>query len=72
MHDAFVPNLQVRDVAPEVHDALIRRAESAGQLAAIAATPTIDDILRRIEQRSKGRLSASDVVDAVGLERARR
>lgn len=76
-----MPNVQVRDVPPDVHEALIRRAESAGQslqqflvgqLAAIAATPTIDEILERIEQRSKGRLSATDAIEAIDAERARR
>lgn len=77
MHNACTPNVQIRDAPPDVHEALIRRAESAGkslqqflsgQLATIAATPTIDEILERIEQRPKGRLSATDAIDA---ERAR-
>jgi antitoxin FitA len=81
MHNACMPNVQIRDVPPNVHEALIRRAESAGQslqqflsgqLAAIAATPTIDEILERIEQRPKGRLSATDAIDAIDAERARR
>jgi hypothetical protein len=76
-----MPNVQVRDVPPDVHEALIRRAEAAGQslqqflagqLAAIAATPTIDEILDRIERRPKGRLSASDAIAAIDAERARR
>jgi hypothetical protein len=81
MHNAFMPNVQVRDVPPEVHDALLRRAESAGQslqqylagqLAAIAAMPTIDEILDRIERRNKGRLSADDAIAMIDEERARR
>ena len=81
MHNAFMPNVQVRDVPPEVHDALRRRAESAGQslqqylagqLAAIAAMPTIDEILDRIERRNKGRLSADDAIAMIDEERARR
>jgi hypothetical protein len=76
MHTACTPNVQVRDVPPEVHEALIRRAESAGQslqqfltgqLAAIAATPTIDEVLDRIDRRPKGDLSASD---ASGVRRS--
>lgn len=76
-----MPNVQIRDVPPDVHDALIRRAAAAGQslqqflsgqLAAIAATPTIDEILERIEQRPKGRLSAADALDVIDAERARR
>ena len=83
VHDACMANVQIRDVPPDVHEALIRRAESAGQslqqflsgqLAAIAATPTIDEILERIEQRPEGRLSATDAIDAIDAidaERAR-
>jgi plasmid stability protein len=76
-----MPNVQVRDVPDEVHEALVRRAKQAGQslqqyltaqLAAIAATPTIDEMLARIERRPKGRLSASSAIDAIDTERARR
>lgn len=65
----------------EVHEALVRRAEFAGQslqqflaaqLAVIAATPTIDEILERIEQRPKGQLSAAGAIEAIEEERARR
>lgn len=65
----------------DVHAALVRRAADAGQslqqflasqLAEIAATPTMKEILDRIEQRSKGALSASAAIDALEEERARR
>ena len=81
MYNACMPNVQVRDVPEEVHRALVRRAEHAGQslqqflaaqLVTIAATPTIDEVLERIERRPKGRLSATSAVDAVDAERARR
>lgn len=74
-------NVQVRDVPDEVHRALVRRADAAGQslqqfllgeLAAIAATPTVDDVLDRIDRRAKGRLSAQDAVTAIRAERAGR
>jgi hypothetical protein len=76
-----MPNVSVRDVPVEVHDALVRRAELAGQslqqflagqLAAIAASPSIDEVLDRIARRSKGRLSADEAIAAVQDERARR
>jgi antitoxin FitA len=76
-----MPNVQVRDVPDDVHAALVRRAELAGQslqqflaaqLATIAATPTIEDILGRIEERPKGRLSAASAIEAIDDERARR
>jgi plasmid stability protein len=76
-----MPNVQVRDVPDEVHAALVRRAEQSGQslqqflaaqLAEIAATPTVSDILDRIEQRPKGALSSADAIEALDAERARR
>ena len=81
MYCACMPNVQVRNVPGEVHEALVRRAEQAGQslqqflaaqLALIAATPTIDEMLERIEHRPKGRLSAKSAVEAIDAERARR
>jgi antitoxin FitA len=81
MYNACMPNVQVRDVPEVVHEALIRRAELAGQslqqylsaqLTAIASTPTLDEMIDRIEQRSKGRLSHHDSDAAIEAERARR
>lgn len=81
MYNACMPNIQVRNVSPVVHEALLRRAALAGQslqqyltaqLARIAATPTLDEVLDRIEGRGKGSLSALDVMDALEAERARR
>jgi plasmid stability protein len=81
MYSACMTNVQVRDVPDEVHQALVRRAADAGQslqqfltaqLAAIALTPTIDEIIDRIENRRKGRLSATSAIDAIDAERARR
>ncbi len=81
MYYACMPNVQVRDVPNEVHEALLRRAEQAGQslqqflaaqLALIAATPTLDEMLDRLERRPKGQLSAEEAVAALDEERARR
>lgn len=81
MHNACMPNVQIREVPDDVHNELVRRAERAGQslqqylsaqLASIAATPTLDDVLERIEKRSKGQLSKADAVSALEDERARR
>lgn len=81
MYYACMPNVQVRDVPDEVHEALVRRAEHAGQslqqflalqLSMIAATPTIDEMLERIEHRPKGQLSAMSSIEAIDEERARR
>lgn len=76
-----MPNVQVRDVPDEVHETLVRRAERAGQslqqylagqLAAIAATPTVDEVLDRVEARSTGRLTPKEAIDSIDVERARR
>ncbi len=81
MYSACMPNVQVRDVPDQVHEQLVRRAELAGQslqqflatqLALIAATPTIDEMLKRIERRPKGRLPATSAIEAIDEERARR
>ena len=81
MYYACMPHVQVRDVPDDVHKALVRRAEHAGQslqqylagqLAMIAATPTLDDVLDRIERRTKGDLSARSAIEANDEERARR
>ena len=74
-------NVQIRDVPDDVHKALVRRAEQAGQslqqfltaqLRAIAATPTTQDILDRIEHRPKGSLSAATTIEMLDSERAGR
>lgn len=76
-----MPNVQVRDVPNEVHEALLRRAERvgqslqqflAGQLALIAVTPTVDEMLDRLEHHPKGRLSATDSIASLDDQRARR
>lgn len=81
MYYACMPNVQVRDVPDAVHAALVRRAEEAGQslqqfltsqLAEIAATPTVQDVLDRIQRRATGTLSARDAIEARDEERARR
>ena len=76
-----MPNVQIRHVPDDVHDELVRRADLAGQslqqylsaqLAAMVATPTIDDMIARIERRSKGRLSRAEAVAAIADERVGR
>ena len=76
-----MPNVQIRDVPDDVHAALVRRAERAGQslqqflaaqLVTIATTPTLDEVLDRIERRPKARLTRRDAIDAIDAERAGR
>jgi antitoxin FitA len=81
MYSACMPNVQIREVPDDVHQALVRRAEVAGQslqqylagqLAAIVATPTVDELIARIEERPKGRLSRQSAKAALQDERDRR
>jgi plasmid stability protein len=81
MYSTCMPHVQVRDVPDEVHRALVLRAEQAGQslqqflaaqLAEIAVTPTLAEVLDRIEHRPLGSLPAEAAVRAIDEERARR
>jgi antitoxin FitA len=81
MYSACMPNIQIRDVSDDVHRALTRRAEAAGQslqqyltaqLTVLATTPTLDEVLDRIERRRKGRIGGADAVAALDHERAGR
>ncbi|MCP3977360.1 MAG: hypothetical protein GY720_22955 [bacterium] len=76
-----MPSVQVRDVPEETHRELLRRAERAGQslqqylaaqLEIIATTPTLDEVLDRIEHRDKGTVTAADAIAALEDQRARR
>ena len=76
-----MPHVQVRDVPTEVHDVLVHRAQAAGQslqqyltaeLARLAATPTLDEMLDRIDSHVTGRVPGADAVSALRAERDRR
>ncbi len=69
-------NVLIRDLPEETHRQLLRRAEARGQslqqylaaeLTRLAGSPTLDDVLRRIEARSGGRVglgqAAADLAD---------
>ena len=80
MYYACMPHVQVRDVPDVVHDVLVRRARSAGQslqqylaaeLTRLAGTPTLDEVLDRVETHATGHLSASDAVRSLEAERDR-
>lgn len=81
MYSACMPNVQIREVPDDVHEALVRKAELAGQslqqylstqLALLATIPTVNEVIDRIERRPKGRLSRANAVAALQDERARR
>lgn len=73
-----MPSIQVKDVPPEVHSTLRRRAAAAGQslqeyllehLCQQAATPTLDEVLDRAGGRAGGRVPLTDAVRAVRADR---
>jgi antitoxin FitA len=81
MYYACMPHVQVRDVPDDVHETLVRRAEVAGQslqqylaaqLSILAATPTLDDVIDRIERRNLGSVSSSAALRALEADRAGR
>jgi antitoxin FitA len=76
-----MPNVQIREVPDDVHEALVRKADRAGQslqqflsaqLERIASTPTLDEVIDRIEGRAKGSLPSRSAVAVLRDERARR
>jgi len=82
LHTASMPNVLIRNLNPEVHATLARRAAEAGQslqqyvteqLTIIAGRPTMAEVIDRIETRlargggvSEG---AADTVEIIHQER---
>ena len=73
-----MPDVLVRNVPEDVHRKLIQRARASGtslqrylsaELARLAATPTLDEIIARIERRSLGTVGFEQAV--ADLEEAR-
>lgn len=73
-----MPSVQIKNVPPEVHRVLRRRAGDAGQslqeyllarLVDEATRPTLDEVLRRVEQRSGGSVSLADAARSVRADR---
>jgi plasmid stability protein len=76
-----MPNVLIRDLPDDIHASLQRRAEAAGQslqqylsseLARVAQSPTMNEVLARIAERSGGRVGFDTAVDDLHDERARR
>jgi antitoxin FitA len=80
-HSASMANLLVRDVPEAIHATLQQRAERqgkslqqylAGELARLAARPTTEELLARIERRRGGRVGMKQAVEDISGERSRR
>jgi antitoxin FitA len=76
-----MPSIQIKDVPPETHATLRRRAASAHQslqeyllehLIEQAAQPTLDEVLDRASQRSGGMTTLKGAARAIRVERDRR
>lgn len=80
LHNVSMPNVLIRDLAPDVHAVLSRRAKDAGQslqqylsaeLTRLARTPTNAEVIDRIRARGEpSTFTPEDVIAA--LERERR
>lgn len=75
-----MPNVLVRDLTEETHRQLVRQAEERGQslqqylaaeLTRLAASPTLDDVLRRIDTRRGGRVGLAQAAADLTHERSR-
>ena len=71
-------SVQVKDVPDDVHATLRRRAAIAGQslqeyllgrLIDEARSPTLDEVLDRVEQRTGGRADLASAANAVRTDR---
>jgi len=76
-----VPSIQIKDVPEDVHGVLRRRAAAAGQslqeyllarLREDASTPTLDEVLARVEHRSGGAVELSVAAAILRKEREAR
>jgi len=76
-----MPSVQVKNVPPETHAVLRRRAAAARQslqeylrqrLIEEAATPTVDEVLERAGSRAGGCVPFSEAVKALREDRDRR
>jgi hypothetical protein len=73
-----MPSIQVKDVPPDVHATMRRRAADAGmslqeyllaRLEQDASTPTLDEVLDRASGRAGGHIPLASAVETVRAER---
>ena len=76
-----MPNVLVRDLPDDVHADLQQRAAAAGQslqqyltyeLTRLARTPSMAEVLARIERRRGGRVGLAEAVHDLDAERQQR
>ena len=73
-----MPSVQIKNVPPEIHAVLVRRAEAAHQslqeylrsrLIAEAAVPTMEEWLNVVTKRSRSRLTPAEAAQLVRAAR---
>jgi hypothetical protein len=73
-------NVLIRDLTEETHRELLRRAQErgqslqqylAGELTRLAVSPTLEDVLRRVDTRRGGRVGLAQAAADLADERAR-
>lgn len=73
-----MPSVQVKDVPDDVHATLRRRAANAGQslqeyllarLVDEARSPTLEEVLARVEMRTGGKANLASAASAVRVDR---
>jgi hypothetical protein len=76
-----MPSVQIKDVPPETHAVLVRRAAAAHQslqeylrsrLIADAAAPTMEEVLARAQSRGGISLTTKELAGLLKAERAGR
>lgn len=81
LHTASMANVLVRDLPPEVHAELQRRAKRHGQsmqqyltdqLSQLVARPEVDEVLERIARRRGGRVGLARAAEVLAEDRQRR
>jgi plasmid stability protein len=81
LQSRVMPSIQIKNVPPEVHNALRRRAAAAGQsmqeyllaqLTRQAEAETLDEVLDRIGSRSGSLMTHDFIVESIREERERR
>jgi antitoxin FitA len=73
-------NVLIRDLPEETHRELLRKAEEHGQslqqyltseLTRLATSPTLDEVLRRVDGRRGGRVGLEQAAADIAAERSR-
>jgi plasmid stability protein len=76
-----MPSVQIKNVPQDVHRVLRRRAADAGQslqeylrarIVEEARRPTLEEVLRRVGDRSGGQVTLTEAVEAVREDRDER